>query len=611
MFFSLCIVCLITGFSNGQTSGTNPAYENIAPCGCDLTLNQYDNNCCCDPDITNEGNISNCISGPYGGNFMTFDDRICRFNQSFTPDWFPFLCIQFLNSPDLGLYYYPSIAPGSTVTVSSVQYNYAEVISTSVCGQSITHTYGVAIGAKSSGVDTCLRLPQNSISGNCLSSPVRYLVDTTASCDTTTSEILCSAGTKLDAAYYTSFSIGNVVASVSYFCSRTINDPLYVKTNLGSTSTNTESLFQQTSLTTDPTTCNYAAPLFSSAGSSCQNSVASVSYTITWNGTNITAFDVAVTLVNVSLTTTDLVSSGSGPNFVLAQKFTTTYVPSTSTNAVAQSGDPGYEYGLPIISAEDTGATEVNGTTQLSVWSSTSSGLCADASLTQPLFGYDSVSGCTLVFSYQNCTQLRALVEAEQLKLLSANRVSRFGNPSNTASSVDWIAVINNITDFVEENVTAGQCEGIPSHVVLEILWAKTGEGNNVDIREIVGARVDLVRETWEIRCVEGETNCEFYTYPIYSTVTFTEVPPQATTPLTLYEINRNDTCKRDATCWPELLLPIQPEFFYLYDLTTADTLRSYNYGWALLVTFFSVAAAVVPAHWSSVGRYLKQVLPL
>ena len=46
-----------------------------------------------------------CIPGPFGGNFSTDFSEFCGSQQYPLPDWHLFLCIQFLNTPDLGLFY--------------------------------------------------------------------------------------------------------------------------------------------------------------------------------------------------------------------------------------------------------------------------------------------------------------------------------------------------------------------------------------------------------------------------------------------------------------------------------------------------------------------------
>jgi len=56
----------------------------------------------CQPD---QNLISSCIPGPFGGNFTTDLVEFCGSQEFLLPDWHLFLCIQFLNNPDLGLFY--------------------------------------------------------------------------------------------------------------------------------------------------------------------------------------------------------------------------------------------------------------------------------------------------------------------------------------------------------------------------------------------------------------------------------------------------------------------------------------------------------------------------
>lgn len=81
------------------------------------------------------------------------------------------------------------------------------------------------------------------------------------------------------------------------------------------------------------------------------------------------------------------------------------------------------------------------------------SGLCTETSLVAPNFGADVISGCQLrlPFSwFDDCVALRTLVENEQTQLIStAGFISRFGNPTLTAGSSDWLPINARYTPFV------------------------------------------------------------------------------------------------------------------------------------------------------------------
>lgn len=154
-------------------------------------------------------------------------------------------------------------------------------------------------------------------------------------------------------------------------------------------------------------------------------------------------------------------ATSSGPDYVLAQRFSTNFIVS-ATNQIQYSGFPGYEFGLPVISGSGSSNTSisVDRAVQLLVWkpgkflvflpltpnwsvvlaTPGADGTCVDTET--PKFGFDEISGC-IVNTVSNCTSLRTDVETTQMLLLEANRVARFGNPEDSNTESDWIDVIS------------------------------------------------------------------------------------------------------------------------------------------------------------------------
>jgi len=83
----------------------NPAYTHIAPCPCDLTFNFCDINCCCDQDCTSAFiEIFDCLTGPFGGDYVNEDENFCYSTES-TSGWHQFACVEISNNPYLGDYF--------------------------------------------------------------------------------------------------------------------------------------------------------------------------------------------------------------------------------------------------------------------------------------------------------------------------------------------------------------------------------------------------------------------------------------------------------------------------------------------------------------------------
>uniref|UniRef100_H2YYG4 Uncharacterized protein n=1 Tax=Ciona savignyi TaxID=51511 RepID=H2YYG4_CIOSA len=511
-----------------QTTSTvfpNPAYEDVAPCTCQLVANQCNINCCCDV-ACNVDDLSTfqCTA------VAVDDPNLCSTSSTFLRDYHQFTCIQFLNSPDLGLYF--TNFTGNLRSISTL------------------NDYNARLGTAATNMFTFnqptvvhngfLTLPQSTLSGQCLrNSVVRFQNETSSVCESLVTADTCIPGSTFDLNFYLkqstliaqSLTSSSVVApNITYLCDSQTN---YLKTAPVLT-TNTRSFFD--------------------ASGSCMNAVVAVTYQITWNSSIITQVDAFITLANLTASPTDILTQTFDVKF---QHF------GDAANSVQRSGNPGYNIGSPVISAIATEGS-LNLTNPLSLWSSTTEGLCSTGLSQAPLFGQDSLTGCLVRLSYldfQNCSVIRNEVELQQRLLLAATNVSRFGNPNITSLNSDWIAVIDNLDAAVINDSIPGQCSSIPAYARIEFVTSQTGRIEGFPIYEVIGVRISWSRVTWQLSCSVNQA-CQsgsslVENFQITSSVSFSLIDRIQSAPLTRSQLDDSTSCNKDATCWGELLLPL------------------------------------------------------
>ncbi|WAR03425.1 TECT2-like protein [Mya arenaria] len=90
-----------------ETEVINAAFEDIAPCPCDLTGGSCDTNCCCDSDCTDDQKrtFEACIPFLPGGQDPETQHHRCTSTHQNKEDWFPLLCVQFEYNAFLGYFY--------------------------------------------------------------------------------------------------------------------------------------------------------------------------------------------------------------------------------------------------------------------------------------------------------------------------------------------------------------------------------------------------------------------------------------------------------------------------------------------------------------------------
>ncbi|XP_078687068.1 uncharacterized protein LOC144919484 [Branchiostoma floridae x Branchiostoma belcheri] len=659
----------------------NPAYVEVGPCPCDLWENQCDTECCCDTDCTQDDLdiFTSCFQGAFGGNLTKELAQYCTYSGGPQEDWDRLLCVERDNSPYLGLYYdNPSAIRTETAfrtaydaNAPAFSFDETERRETVETDSSLAYRYGLATqvlytDANGETQQGFLSFPQQTLSGQCLySGIIRHFVSSNATCTQTLDASLCAEGSVLDAREYLLPSaathppcptppqvlsqhggVNTVPTTVEYFC---LTDPsLYVR------STTTDDIymyvFNQTSLFSDsvPATMQRCAfddgftfppsPTLNTTTDTCSNVVLDVRYVLSWRGTELTGAAALVILGDIAMET---VAPGDGSNSstVLAQKFGVEFsydnpnaTAGDATEIVDRSGNPGYDVGKVLLTGTlslTNDSVENIGSLGLQVWSPGTDGLCTSASRVAVTFGEDSISGCTIRLAwdnFQDCAALRSEIRAQQESLVTAEFVSRGGNPNSTLIT-DWVQIINNDTAARTEAPTPagvepdvvdqlqGSCQDIPAAMNLEILYADVGKENEFLIQEVVGARVSFSSTLWKLQCSgplaaacygnssvladlgNSSTISDLITgavqsFYITSSVTFTRVPALTPAPVKRFYANSTTVCRLNA-CWEELFYPVSMLF------ADGDFQRyQHNLGSALLLTLFIIAVFVITRPW-------------
>lgn len=373
---------LLTNFcicqNTAETVVRNPAFQNVAPCPCDLTSDSCDLRCCCDGDCSSseKSTFDYCIAGLPGGQDAAPQDYKCSSNHFYQEDWFPLLCVVFEYNAFLGYFYEWQLKIGNNTNAflqrlaSVFSYSYREQEIRQVDDSPGTgYQYGVSL--KTGKLDDndnvafsgILSLPQPTLAGQCLqTAPVRFLKDIDTSCTFTMTNDLCGSNTPLSSLFYAQsssltgstkfFSVledddGLVIAetNVAYLCASDAS--AYLRSDTVPNEV-TRALFDYT-LPTDPNCtdscgndicidvnnlvdpdppvtnnlpgpCNSQNPEVPNNNNGiCENAVVEVQYTITWERKKLVKLDANIILANIALT------SGLTQN-VLTQKYVTKFV---------------------------------------------------------------------------------------------------------------------------------------------------------------------------------------------------------------------------------------------------------------------------------------------
>ncbi|XP_049660417.1 tectonic-2 isoform X3 [Accipiter gentilis] len=165
--------------SENATIIPNQVFQPLGSCPCDLTAGACDVRCCCDPECTPDLKQlfnESCFTGVFGGDVNPSFDQLCSSqSMEYTPDWFPFLCVQssLNNTPFLGYFYH-----GSTSTPKVPSFKIP--LQTSPGKLFTGYGQGDPIMTEENEYFT---IPQRSMAGQCVgNAPVAYLQNFDVKC---------------------------------------------------------------------------------------------------------------------------------------------------------------------------------------------------------------------------------------------------------------------------------------------------------------------------------------------------------------------------------------------------------------------------------------------
>ncbi|KAJ3260839.1 Tectonic-1 [Boothiomyces macroporosus] len=425
--------------------------RDISVCSCDLTFNQCDPNCCCDPDCTANGEQSAYFTTcqtttqttlPYCSSYLSKVTWADGVKIKTIPALGGGLCLMYVNSAVKGEYF-TDVGSFTDDTSFTAQYEQGLYLTSKT-------TYDIAV--------------------NISVSPYK---DPTSSATVTT--------------------------STNFMCI----DP---NTNVATSSC--------PSLPTSPT------PVLS--GTTCSNTVVEValvfSYKIVSSVLTLTSLDITFVLDSRTMSNS------------IEQTFSVEYQLEGTVNVYAKSGNPGYIYGLPVLSGLEvsqgsSNAISFNTDPQFGITlvkDTLSSGTIGCTSSTSDYgnrlpvtFGENTISGCTLWLTrddlLNNCDSLRSRIyNLQTLTAQNIDSIGKFGNASTT-NVYDWIKIINNPPSALTGTTSSpgtgvGICSNLLTSFNVEFLYSSYGSTSDPQ-QAIVGARYSYTSGTFEWTC-ESVQDC-------------------------------------------------------------------------------------------------------
>ncbi|NXJ81838.1 TECT2 protein, partial [Trogon melanurus] len=531
--------------SENATVIPNQVFQPLGSCPCDLTAGACDVRCCCDPECTPDLKqlfSESCFTGVFGGDVNPPFDQLCSSrSMEYTPEWFPYLCVQssLNNTPFLGYFYH-----GSTSTPKVPSFKIP--LQTSPGKLFTGYRQGDPIMTEE---NEYFVIPQQSMAGQCVrNAPVAYLEDLDVRCLTT--RALYEEGLPHDVRINT--GTGDLIQQNVIY--RTVTD-------MGKFVTESDSL---------PT-----------AEVLCQNVTFAEHYSFVWEEENIEQINVTVFLGRLC------------DGEILAQRFTVEFLSLKSTNETELFGNPGYQVGKPVRAA-NLNTSDTFGS--LNIWQPGGRGLCTSATYTPVLFGLDSLSGCVLeVDINEDCGLLRGNVTERLNSLIQATHVGKRAN-SSYGDVDDWVEIIRLDPFNSDTNVSTGRLKGIcpdvPANLNIRVIFADVGAVQGIPRQEILAVQISYSTVIWQFQCgLACENSISFL--PLTASVQFIKVPAQPPIPVirfhgfyTEFDCNRNDVC------WPQLFYPLTR--FYTGEPYSQCLARG------LLLAFLVLLAAIMSSPWFS-----------
>ncbi|KFP69568.1 Tectonic-2, partial [Acanthisitta chloris] len=496
--------------SENATIIPNQAFWPLGPCPCDLTAAACDVRCCCDleciPKVKQLFNRS-CFTGVFGGDVNPPFDQLCTSSSlEYTPEWFPFLCVQSSldNTPFLGYFYH-----GSTSAPKGPSFNIP--LQTSPGRLFTGYRQGDPIITEENEYFT---VPQQSMAGQCVgNAPVAYLQNFDVKCLTNR------------ASYKEGLSHS-------------------VRVNTGTGDFIQQNVFYRT--ITDKGKFITGGESFHPAEVLCQSVTFAEHYTFSWKDNNIEQVNVTVFLGSLC------------DGEILTQRFTVEFLSLSRTNETELFGDPGYQVGEAVRAAN---LNESDPSGSLNIWQPAGRGLCASATYTPVLFGVDSHSGCVLeVGTDEDCSLLRGNVTERLNSLIQATHIGKRDNSSYSDLN-DWVEIRRLGPFHSDTNVSTGSikgiCPDIPANLNIQIVFAEVGAVQGIPQQQILAVQISYSTVLWQFQCGLSCGNSLSF-LPITASVQFIQVPAQPPVPVTRYQVIYAEfDCDRNDVCWPQLLYPL------------------------------------------------------
>ncbi|XP_051950782.1 tectonic-2 [Xyrauchen texanus] len=542
--------------SENKTVIPNQVFQPLGDCPCDISPVECDILCCCDQDCTQEllGLFeTQCLPGPFGGSFNLVPDYQCLAQSSENnPDWFPFLCVTSPsdNNPFLGLFY-----NGGTVTPKPSPSFKAQQVTDAV--PPINYRQGDPIFTIA---DQYFTIPQKSGLGQCVeNAPVAFLVNFESQC---MRKLQSCPSPSDNLRVNVKDGRGGVV---------TVNVVDEVARDLRVFLSNVSEL--------------------TSVPQQCDDVVLALRYTLYWRENGLT--EITVTRTTASITLPVFLTSRYSALFVNGNEISRSF-----------SGNPGYQVKKPVLGGILDSDTAVIQRAQINLWQPGGEGICSTADLRPVLYGINSTSGCLIPVSLLNltqCSQLSKTVRAVLAGLVTATLVSRTGKP-DFYNLADWVNISTSVMNSSQPaEGSSGECSAVPTHLHIHVRSVIMGRVQGVPQKVIQSVEISFRETAWRIECDMGMSNpCVdpeiMQTFPVTSSVTFTENPLNAQPPRSRFSINFTEfDCDRNDVCWPELAFP----------LTRYYTGEPYSQALAkgLILVFFFIAASVLGTPWRQIRQ--------
>ncbi|EDV27408.1 uncharacterized protein TRIADDRAFT_53074 [Trichoplax adhaerens] len=485
-----------TAVTTGTSSTSLLLNSAIGACNCDLTRDNCDVNCCCDPDCsaidratfttctvatpTNDGSRSCVATGViFISNTPTY--RTIIDNGLF--------CVYIDNNAARNYYEIPRQVQDN-VTFNALASKYRRTFTPQAASVATTTSY-YRVGDRlkviyNDSVVGILSLPKPLFSDICDdNNPALFYVNDVSECNRHIKDFNreCSSFSFLSAgSYFQNIRVAKLPSALNTSGGVVFSNP----DDLININVSTSILCIDVS-TGFSSPCPYTfapSPTYHSSNNTCSNVLKELSYDIVTNGTR------GIVSLSVTLTLTSLNAANINSTY-FRQKFSVSYTNNGNANTFRRSGNPGYVVNQPLLAGK-LGTNTANNQVILlgsssnglfTVISPTASGSCVRKQINRtPIrFGINMRSGCALRVELNNLTSDCQLIREQIINTLigaeAPTYVATYGN-SAVENISDWVAILRQNVPQTSLNTLTGSsgiCPNVVMGIHIQILWAYTG----------------------------------------------------------------------------------------------------------------------------------------